>query len=150
LILPLLILAACGEKAPPPPKPGPTPVTDLRETTLRIGDVPVTAEVADTDKTRQVGLMYRDSMPENHGMIFIFEEPDFRRFYMKNTRIPLDIAYIRDDGTVDQVKQMKPYSMEIIHSQHKVRYALEMNQGWFRKHGFGPGTRVDLSGLEEE
>jgi uncharacterized membrane protein (UPF0127 family) len=150
LVFPLLLLAACEKNAAPKPKPGPTPATGLPEITLRIGDVAVTAEVADTPKERQLGLMYRDSMPENHGMIFIFEEPDYRRFYMKNTRIPLDIAFIKDDGTIDQVKQMQPYSMDLIYSQHKVRYALEMNQGWFERHGFGSGDRVDLSELGEE
>jgi uncharacterized membrane protein (UPF0127 family) len=150
LVFSFLILAACGENTPPPPKPGPTLATGLPEITLQIGEVAVTAEVADTAKERQLGLMYRDSMPENHGMLFIFEEPDFRRFYMKNTRIPLDIAFIRDDGTIDQVKQMHPFSMDLVYSQHRVRYALEMNQGWFERHGFGPGDTVDLSELEEE
>jgi uncharacterized membrane protein (UPF0127 family) len=146
--LPIIILVSCEEEATPPGKKGPRPNSGLREITISIGEVGITAEVADTPEIRRVGLMHRDEMPRDHGMLFIFEKTDFQRFYMKNTRIPLDIAFIREDGTVDQVKQMKPYSLERTYSQHKVKYALEMNEGWFEAHGLGPGDRVDLSALE--
>jgi len=147
-----LLLVACGGGETTPPSDqdqGPRPNSGLREVTLSIGDVTLTAEVADTPETRSVGLMYRDRMPKDHGMIFIFEKPDFQRFYMKNTRIPLDIAFIREDGTIDQVKQMKPYSLERTYSQHRAKYALEMNQGWFEANRVGPGDRIDLSPLEK-
>jgi uncharacterized membrane protein (UPF0127 family) len=68
---------------------------------------------------------------------------------MRNVKFPLDIAFLREDGTIDEVKQMKAASADLTYSQHKVRYALEMNEGWFEGHGIGAGDRVDLTPVLE-
>ena len=69
---------------------------------------------------------------------------------MKNTRIPLDIAYIDEEGEIKDIHQMKPFVTDTTRSQHKVKYALEMNEGWFESQGIKPGYVIDLSPLEEK
>jgi uncharacterized membrane protein (UPF0127 family) len=105
----------------------------------------ITAEAATTNQTRMVGLMHRERLAPNHGMLFVFEEKSPQCFWMRNTPLPLTIAFIDDDGTILQLADMAPRS-EVSHcSQKPVRYALEMEQGWFARRGLAPGTR--LTGL---
>lgn len=140
----LFLMVGC-DRNPPKSSQGPRPNEGLREVKLSIGDATITVEVADTDATRMVGLMYRDSLPVDRGMLFIFSESKYQTFYMRNVKFPLDIAFLREDGTIDEIKRMKAASADRTYSQHKVRYVLEMNAGWFESHGIGPGKRVDLS-----
>jgi uncharacterized protein len=102
----------------------------------------IRAEVAREDRERQIGLMYRDSMPDNDGMLFIFEQPSAQCFWMRNTRLALSIAFLSDDGTVVNIEDMKPQTEDSHCSAKPVRYALEMNQGWFAKRGIKPGMRL--------
>ena len=105
----------------------------------------ITAEAATTPQSRTVGLMYRERLAPNHGMLFVFEEKSPQCFWMRNTIVPLTIAFIEDDGTIAQLADMAPKT-EVSHcSQKPVRYALEMEQGWFAKRGIAPG--VKLGGL---
>jgi uncharacterized membrane protein (UPF0127 family) len=100
------------------------------------------AEVAQTPEQRQIGLMNRKSMAGNDGMLFVFEQQAGHCFWMKNTLIPLSIAFVADDGTIVNVADMQPQS-EASHCPEKpVRYALEMNQGWFAKRGFKAGMQL--------
>ncbi|MEX8517839.1 MAG: DUF192 domain-containing protein [Leptothrix sp. (in: b-proteobacteria)] len=100
------------------------------------------AEVAQTPEQRQIGLMNRKSMAGNDGMLFVFEQPAGHCFWMKNTLIPLSIAFVADDGTIVNVADMQPQS-EVSHCPDKpIRYALEMNQGWFAKRGFKAGMKL--------
>jgi uncharacterized membrane protein (UPF0127 family) len=102
----------------------------------------IRAEVAQTDRERQIGLMHRETMPVNDGMLFVFEQASAQCFWMRNTLIPLSIAFLADDGTIVNIEDMKPQTEESHCSAKPVRYALEMNQGWFAKRGVKPGMRL--------
>lgn len=115
----------------------------LRTVDLTIGPQKVIAELADTASTMQTGLMYRKSMPDNHGMLFIFPAPRRASFWMHHTDLPLDIAYLDQAGKVLEIHAAKPRDDSPIPSAtSNICYALEMNQGWFKKHGLGTGTIV--------
>lgn len=102
----------------------------------------ITVEIADTPESRAQGLMNRDSMAENHGMLFVFDKEDRVSFWMKNTKLPLSIAFIAADGRIRQIEPMEPYSLAPVQSSRNVLYALEMNQGWFAERGITPGALV--------
>ncbi|MBB4841894.1 uncharacterized membrane protein (UPF0127 family) [Paucibacter oligotrophus] len=102
----------------------------------------IKAEVARTFEQRQIGLMHRPSLPQGEGMLFVFEEANPQCFWMKNTLIPLSIAFVADDGTVLNLADMQPLSERSKCSAKPVRYALEMNQGWFAKRGIKPGSKL--------
>ncbi len=102
----------------------------------------IEAEVAQTPLQRQIGLMNRPSMPPNGGMLFAFEAPAQQCFWMKNTLLPLSIAFLADDGTIVNIEEMKAQTLESHCSKKPVRFALEMNQGWFDKRGIKPGTKI--------
>lgn len=128
----LLQLTACGSKLP----------SKLPTATLQVGDHAVTAEVASTYKDRQQGLMHRDSMPENSGMLFVYKDEQIRRFWMKDTRIPLSIAFANRRGEILRIQDMTPFDTTSISSLVPATYALEMNQGWFKAHGVEPGDKI--------
>jgi hypothetical protein len=111
---------------------------------LSIGNVEVEVEIAEDSDSRRTGLMNRKSMDENHGMLFIFETDQKLSFWMKNTLIPLSIAYISSYGEILEIYDMKPESLRPVQSLNSVRYALEMNKGWFERHGVVPGDYLDL------
>lgn len=102
----------------------------------------IQAEVAQTDEQRAIGLMHRPSMPANNGMLFVFEQPRPQCFWMKNTLLPLSIAFIADDGTIVNIEEMKAQTLDSHCSAKPVRYALEMNAGWFAKKGIKPGSKL--------
>jgi uncharacterized membrane protein (UPF0127 family) len=116
----------------------------LETKSMTVGDVPLTVEIADTPETRQKGLMFRKSMPENHGMLFVFEREEKRSFWMKNTPLPLSIAYISADGTIREILDMEPFTERSYPSGWSVKYALEVNQGFFERHGIKTGDKVVL------
>lgn len=113
----------------------------LPQVTLQIGMYRVHAEVADTDQTREYGLMFRKSLAPNAGMLFRFSEPQAYCFWMKNTRIPLSIAFLDEDGTIVNIEDMAPQTENSHCAVKPVRFALEMNQGWFAGKGIRPGLR---------
>ena len=126
------------------PKATETTPFGLRVAQLKVSNVPVTAEIADTPQASENGLMFRDSLPEDHGMLFIFDQPKKASFWMKNTKIPLSIAYIDSNGKILEIKSMNPLDETIAASDSdKVAYALEVNQGWFARHGVSSGTKID-------
>lgn len=102
----------------------------------------ITAEVAQTADERATGLMFRAQMAPNAGMLFVFPAPFAHCFWMQNTILPLSIAFVADDGTIVNIADMKPYSTDSHCAAQPVRFALEMNQGWFAKRGIKPGTRL--------
>jgi len=118
---------------------GPQKLAAIR---LQAGIHNITAEVASTPEQRQIGLMLRPSMGANEGMLFVFEQQGQQCFWMKNTLIPLSIAFVADDGTVVNVESMKAQTLEGHCSEKPVRFALEMNEGWFAKRGIKPGSRL--------
>ena len=114
----------------------------LASTQLTAGFHLINAEVASTQEQRAIGLMNRPTMPANDGMLFVFEQPGEQCFWMKNTLLPLSIAFLADDGTVVNIADMQPQSDASHCSAKPVRFALEMNQGWFAKRGVKAGTRL--------
>jgi uncharacterized protein len=111
---------------------------------VSIGSVKVNVEIADTDAERMKGLMFRKAVPEGTGMLFVFEKDEKLSFWMKNTEVPLSIAYITSDGTVSQILDMQPFSLAPVPSERYVRFALEVPQGWFAKVGVKVGDKVEI------
>jgi uncharacterized membrane protein (UPF0127 family) len=102
----------------------------------------IRAEVAAEFGTRMRGLMYRASMPQNAGMLFIFDESTQHCMWMKNTLIPLSVAFIDETGKIVNVEDMQPQTEDSHCASRPARYALEMNLGWFKARGIKPGTRI--------
>ncbi|MGN6831038.1 DUF192 domain-containing protein [Paucibacter sp. M5-1] len=132
----LLLVLALG-LAQAQDKPQQLPVTPLTA-----GMHLIQAEVAQTQEQRAIGLMHRPSMPTNAGMLFVFEEAGVQCFWMKNTLLPLSIAFVADDGSIVNIAEMQAMSEASHCSARPVRYALEMNQGWFAKRGIKAGTKL--------
>ncbi len=109
-----------------------------------VGDTEFQVEIADTEEARRVGLMNRDHLPEGQGMLFVFDRDQRLSFWMRNTSIPLSIAYISSDGVVREIHDMTPFSLDPVRSSRSVRYALEVNQGAFSDAGIQTGDRVVL------
>jgi len=102
----------------------------------------IQAEVVSDPGTRAQGLMYRKSMAQNAGMLFIFDEPQVHCMWMKNTLIPLSVAFIDDRGAIVNIEDMQPQTEDSHCAAQPVRYALEMNRGWFKARGVKPGSRL--------
>jgi uncharacterized membrane protein (UPF0127 family) len=107
----------------------------------------VSAEIAATEATRTTGLMNRFSLQPDHGMLFVFKQPQPLAFWMKNTYIPLSIAFIGADGRILNIEDMAPRTETTHPSRGPALYALEMKKGWFADHGVVPGDNV--AGLEK-
>jgi uncharacterized protein len=116
------------------------------EMELGMGMYRIQAEVATTEPTREQGLMFRENMAANQGMLFVF--PDARRecMWMKNTLLPLSVAFFDDHGMIVNIEEMQAQTLNNHCSAKPIRFALEMNAGWFKQRGFKPGT--PLRGLE--
>ena len=115
---------------------------------LSIGMFRIQAEVADNQSLRMTGLMNRKTMPQHAGMLFVFEQAAQHCFWMKNTFLPLSIAFIDDTGKIVNIADMEPQT-ETSHCAAKpVHYALEMNQGWFKTKNIGAGTVI--SGIAQK
>jgi hypothetical protein len=115
---------------------------DLPTTTLTVGAHKLTAEIARTPEQQMVGLMNRFSLKPDHGMLFVYERPAPLSFWMRNTYIPLSIAFIGADGRIVNIEDMRPQTDETHWSRGPALYALEMKKGWFAERGIGPGTTV--------
>jgi hypothetical protein len=122
-----------------------TPQTSLQRTRLSVGMHQIEAQIAATLEQRQIGLMHRKDMPQHEGMIFVFEQAAQQCFWMKNTLLPLTAAFVADDGTIVNLADMKPQTLDAHCSTQPVRYVLEMNQGWFTKKGIKAGTQLQGS-----
>jgi len=112
---------------------------------VELGGVRLNVEVADTPGKRDHGLMFRDKLGENWGMLFVYETEETLVFWMKNTTIPLSIAFIDRGLVVRDVQDMTPLSEEMHPSSVPAAYALEVERGWFARHGVRPGTAVRFS-----
>jgi uncharacterized membrane protein (UPF0127 family) len=137
VLLTLLLLPAC-RKAPAVPQSG------LATVQMKLGSKTYTLEVANTGESRMRGLMRRDSMPADHGMIFVFAQPDRLGFYMRNTRIALDIIYIDENGKIDSIKPMQPYDETSVSSDGPCKWAVELKQGQGAAAGIKPGDMVEI------
>ena len=157
-LLPGLVIAGCQKEAPaqkqiavtnaevasripgwPPTKAQPK----LQTTKLFIGKEEVTAELALTPIQVMTGMMFRTNMLENEGMLFVFRDAQPRSFYMKNTKVPLTVAYIDPEGTILELHDLKPLEEAPVFSKSdEIQFVLEMNQGWFSRHDVNTGTVV--------
>ena len=122
-------------------------LAELPTVKLSTGMHLIRAEVADSMGTRMEGLMHRKSMPQGSGMVFVFEENAPHCMWMKNTLIPLSVAFIDESGAIINIADMQPHSEQSHCAARPARYALEMNKGWFAQRGIKPGAK--LRGLEK-
>ena len=114
----------------------------LQTVQLNAGMHAIRAEVAATFTQQAIGLMHRRDMAQHEGMLFVYDEPGVHCFYMRNTVLPLSIAFIGDDGTIVHIDDMKPLTLDSHCPPRPVRFMLEMNQGWFAKRNIKPGYRL--------
>ena len=135
-LLPILLVSVCGAFG-----------CGSREWpyTVRMGGVQINVEVAATPQQRERGLMFRDELDEKWGMLFVYDKEETRQFWMKNTKIPLSIAFIDRGLVVRDIQDMTPMSEEMHLSKAPAIYALEVNQGWFARHNITPGTTAEFS-----
>jgi uncharacterized membrane protein (UPF0127 family) len=135
-VLAALLLTAAPAMAQDGPQPR------LPSIDLTAGMHVIRAELAVTPAQQATGMMFRTEMPGNEGMLFVDDEPSQRCFWMRNTLIPLSIAFIADDGTIVNLADMAPRSEASHCSAKPVRFALEMRQGWFAKRGLKAGFKL--------
>ncbi len=122
-----------------------SPQLQLPRVQLSAGMFLINAQVVSTPEQRAIGLMFRKEMPANEGMLFVFEQPAGQCFWMKNTLLPLTAAFVADDGTIVNLADMQPQSLDSHCSTQPVRFVLEMHQGWFAKRGLKAGSRLSGS-----
>ena len=132
-----LLLPACKRDAAVAP-------ADFGLVHMQVGAQPFTLELAATDKTRQHGLMHRQSLPSDRGMLFVFPDEAPRSFWMRNTLIPLDIVYLDAAGKVVSISQMKPLDETGVHSAGPAKYAIELNEGAAAKAGVKVGDVLTI------
>ena len=141
IVLPILIIFGCKEDRT---SVGPH-AWSLPQSTITVKEYELTVEIASKQADCLKGLMYRESLRKNKGMLFVFPRAKFQRFYMKNTYIPLSIAFLEDDGKIINIEKMQPRDSRTKHwSKRQCRLVLEVNQGWFERHGIRPGDRMDI------
>ena len=122
-------------------------LADLPEVTLEVGGHKLTAEVANTEPQRSKGLMHRRMLPENRGMLFVFQDVAMHGMWMMNTYLPLSVAFLDREGTIINIADMQPHTQDAHNATRPAKYALEMNQGWFAKRGIKAGAKIQ--GLEK-
>ena len=111
---------------------------------LTIKGKTIKVEVARTEKEKERGLMFRERLGKDEGMLFVYEREERLSFWMKNTRLPLSIAFIDKGGRIVDIQDMEPFSLETHMSAYPARYALEMNRGWFAREGIKVGDLVKI------
>ena len=118
------------------------PQLNLPRVRLAAGMHLIDAQVATAPDERAIGLMFRKEMPQHEGMLFVFEAPSQQCFWMKNTLLPLSVAFVADDGRIVNIDDMAPQTLESHCSAEPVRYVLEMNKGWFARKGIKAGAKL--------
>lgn len=116
---------------------------------LKLSDQEIDVELACSVEEQSKGLMFRSELPQNQGMLFVFPQERTLSFWMKNTLIPLDIAYIDAQGKIIDIQQMQPQTTTAHPSKAPAKYALEMNQHWFKENKIEPGTVLTLPACPE-
>jgi uncharacterized membrane protein (UPF0127 family) len=112
---------------------------------ILVGKTPLRVEVVETLEKQERGLMFRQSLPENEGMLFVYREPQELAFWMRNTFIPLDIVFVGADGIILNIHQARPLDESVLYrSAGEAKYVIETNRGWFSRHGIRPGDRVTV------
>ena len=113
-------------------------------------DLPLEVEIPKSDGDFKLGLMFRESLDIHKGMLFIFEEVGQYSFHMKNTRIPLDVAFVKEDGTIESIKELTPYSSLPVSSDGEVLFAIEANRGWFTEYNVEVGDEIVLGEAKDK
>jgi uncharacterized membrane protein (UPF0127 family) len=127
----MLALASSSAIADVPADPSGKPQTGLMRMALKVGNQNVHADIANTESTRQFGLMFRQKMAKDEGMLFVFPEIGYHAMWMRNTLIPLSVAYMDERGAILSIHEMQPLSDDAHQAAGPARYALEMNAKWF-------------------
>ncbi|HEX8989227.1 MAG TPA: DUF192 domain-containing protein [Rhodocyclaceae bacterium] len=135
--LPILFAALAALTAPVAASAQAMPMMELT-----VGMYRIEAEVAATQDDRMLGLMHRKAMPQQHGMLFVFDANARHCMWMRNTLLPLAVAFLDEQGRIINVEEMQPQTDDNHCAAKPARYALEMNAGWFKQRGFGPGTAI--------
>ena len=139
----LALLAACSPEQATPDQQGDLPLVKLGDASLRM-------EFALTSSQQQKGLMFRDGIADDHGMLFPFKTPKQASFYMKNVDFPIDIGYFTADGVLQEVYPL--YARDEASRQsirHDIAYALETSHGWYKRNDVRPGARLDLEAIDK-
>ncbi len=143
-LLTLLLLCACSSEKKPA-----APVASDTYFTIMVAEAAPKLQLALTDNERSKGLMYRDRLAENHGMLFLFEKPGKRSFWMRNTSIPLDLAYFNAEGVLLEIHPLYPYNENpVLSHSNEVLIAVELNQGWFANNNIKPGAQLNMKMLK--
>ncbi|MEN8145228.1 MAG: DUF192 domain-containing protein [Gemmatimonadota bacterium] len=128
----------------PVPKVNPSTGEIVRVVPLTVGPASATAELADSPRLREVGLMHRTCLPADHGMLFVYSDEGIRNFWMRNTNVALDIAYMNKNRVILNVEQMNPHTDSMHASAGPAMYALEMNQDWFANNQVAVGDLMEF------
>lgn len=136
LLVPVFLSAACGDRY--------AAVTTADTLPLTIGEHTLLVELATTAEARRQGLMFREDMPEHGGMLFVFPDDRPRSFWMKNTPLPLSIAFLDATGRIINIADMEPFDVTSHSSAGPARYALEVHQGWFAERGIVAGDMCEF------
>ncbi len=142
ILLDIFVLQGCNHQDP---NQIITPFTSDHYFDLVIEDKLIKLQIAIEKEEHRRGLMYREKMGENEGMIFLYKTPQRMTFWMQNTALPLDIGFISPDGVLQELYPLYPYDeTTVISRSDKLQYALELNQGWFQKNNINRGAKLDL------
>jgi uncharacterized membrane protein (UPF0127 family) len=153
LLLPLLLPLAMGcggdSREQSAPRVGQTAPPDTAaaddRVVIKVGGRPIRVRISQTPEEMERGLMFTEELPDDEGMLFVFEREKVLHFWMKNTLLPLSVAFIDKRGRIVEIERMDPLDEETAHSSRlPALYALEMNAGWFQEHGVKVGDRVEF------
>ena len=144
-LLAILLLTACA-----PQEPMAAPESSDTYFPILIDAAPLQLQLALIQSEQNKGLMHRDSMPKDHGMLFLFNQPEPRSFWMRNTRIPLDIGYFDASGQLLEIHALYPYDETAVPSRNQqVLIAVETNRGWFARNHIAPGAQLNMDALAQ-
>jgi uncharacterized membrane protein (UPF0127 family) len=138
-----LLLVGCQRPSAPPAE-GPEQPQCLPTAAIQAAGIPLKVEVAKEPAQHQMGMMFRKSLGPDEGMLFVFDRDTNLSFWMKNTYVDLDLAYIKSDGAIVQIERMKAHNLEPVFSREPARFGLEMPAGWFEAHKIAVGDRVTI------
>ncbi|ALS99611.1 DUF192 domain-containing protein [Lacimicrobium alkaliphilum] len=120
------------------------PAAEFGEVQVKVADKQLSLELAQSPQARARGLMHRESLCDNCGMLFVYREPRLLSMWMKNTLIPLDVVFADADGKILVIKSMQPHDLTPVGSEQPAVYAWEMNQGWFKANNIQVGDRFEV------
>jgi uncharacterized membrane protein (UPF0127 family) len=147
LLLCTVLLSACN-RTDAAKATGPKSVDDRFP--IKVGDQTVRMQIAALPPELQKGLMFRQTMGEDEGMLFVFTSPQQQGFWMRNTTLPLDIGYFDPTGELKEIYPMYPLDERTVASRSRnIQFCLEMNQGWFKRHDVKPGAKLDLKAVAD-